>query len=131
MTVQLTISPAAARALLRARPRRKYGNEITEIDGISFHSKGEARRWTHLQGLEKFGFICDLKRQVRFPFDVNGVRIGVYTADFTYTEIRSGEPIVEDFKSTATARTTDFRRTLKLMQACHGITVRVVKDWRA
>ena len=44
----------------------KYNNSKTIIDGITFDSKKEAKRYTVLKSLEADGYIKDLKLQVPF-----------------------------------------------------------------
>lgn len=79
---------------------RKYHNVPTEVDGIKFPSKGEARRWFELKLLEKGGAIKDLKRQVRFDLTGRrGSKVGIYTLDFAYLE--NGRSVVEEFKGFA------------------------------
>lgn len=82
----------------------KFGAKKVTVDGMTFDSKREYRRWLDLQLLERAGKISDLKRQVRFelmatPYDESGHAImrGVsYIADFIYTE--DGRLVVEDCK---------------------------------
>jgi hypothetical protein len=70
----------------------------TLADGIVFDSAGEPRRWEELKLLERAGKITELRRQVKFPLQINmrpvmirspgypsGRRCGC-TADFTYYE---------------------------------------------
>lgn len=109
------------RAWLASRRGRKYRNVPTVVDGLRFDSKGEAARWGELRLLERAGAIADLRRQVVYPLEVNGVLVAAYVADFVYLE--GGETVVEDYKSAAT-RTAAYRLKAKLMLACHGIRVR-------
>lgn len=103
------------------KPRRsKYGAKRTTMSGRSFHSKGEAGRAAELELAEKAGVIRGLQFQVPFELRVNGMKVGAYVADFTYT--RNGEPIVEDFKSPAT-RTAAYVLKRKLMLACYGVEI--------
>ena len=44
--------------------RNKYGNKKTVVDGITFDSRKEAKRYQELKLLEKAGEIKDLRRQV-------------------------------------------------------------------
>lgn len=96
----------------------KYGARAIEVDGVCFDSMAEAKRWFDLQTLERNGLISDLKRQVRFDLAVNGVNLGFYKADFTYTE--NGRAVVEDVKG---MRTPVYALKAKLMKAIHGITI--------
>ena len=80
----------------KARARSKFGNKWTEVDGIKFQSKLEAKRWGELKLLQKAGTIRNLERQRRFELTVGDVPIGIYIADFSYFE--RGKPVVEETK---------------------------------
>jgi hypothetical protein len=97
----------------------KYHNIPTYIDGVRFSSGKEARRWHELQLLERAGDISELRRQVRYHLNVNGVHICDYVADFTYKE--NGFLEVEDSKGN---RTREYIIKRNLMLACHGITIK-------
>ena len=90
----------AARAFLcmgaGMRPRNKYGNRKTEVDGIVFHSKKEARRYGQLRFLEKGKKITGLACQPSFDLIVGGVKIAKYVGDFIYFE--DDQCVVEDVK---------------------------------
>lgn len=96
----------------------KYGNIKVEADGQKFDSKAERGRWMDLRLLETAGSIKELKRQVTYPLDVNGVHICDYRADFVY--IGKDGLVVEDKKG---YRTREFLIKVRLMLACHGVTV--------
>lgn len=96
----------------------KFGNIKAEAEGIKFASRKEMRRWMDLRLEEVAGTIKDLKRQVRYPLDVNGVHVCDYIADATYE--RAENLVVEDSKG---YRTPLYALKAKLMLACHGITV--------
>lgn len=67
--------------------RSKYGSQWTEVDGIKFQSKREAKAWSGLRLAERVGEIRDLKRQVPFILHAAGGKIvGKYMADFTFYE---------------------------------------------
>ncbi len=97
----------------------KYRNVKTQVDGITFHSKKEARRYQDLRLLERAGEIKDLELQPKFLLQVNGMKIATYIADFTYHD-KTGE-VVEDVKG---VRTAAYSMKAKLMKAIHGITVK-------
>lgn len=107
---------------MRGRGWSKYGAKKTVVDGITFPSKLEAKRWGELLILQKAGAISCLKRQVPFDLKVNGHLICRYIADFTYTQATTGEIVVEDAKGMMTPA---FRLKAKLMEAIHGIVVHV------
>lgn len=102
------------RGFIPAQPGRR-GFDVAQkytLDGVEFDSKGEAQRWASLRLMERLGTIRDLKRQVKFPLEINGRPVRIrskgfpdgrrcsYTADFTYEEQEAGEwvLIIEDFK---------------------------------
>jgi hypothetical protein len=99
----------------------KYGAQAVTIDGITFGSKLEARRWCELKLMEAAGDISHLSPHPRYDLRVNGVLIGHYTGDSEYCT-EAGEVVCEDVKSSAT-RTRDYILRRKLMLACHGIEV--------
>lgn len=84
----------------------KYRAKKTEIDGIKFDSKKEAKRYIALKELEKKGNIEKLTLQPRFllqeGFRKNGkaYRKIEYVADFMYRQ--DGKLIVEDVKGIKT-----------------------------
>lgn len=112
------ISSAAFGAALVRKRANKYGAVRTTVDGVTFHGKGEAKRYHELRLLERAGEISALNRQVTFPLTVNGVRICDYVADFSY--VRQGVLFVEDFKG---VRTAEYRLKKKLMRAVHGVEI--------
>ena len=69
--------------------RNKYKAVKTTIDGITFDSKREAKRYTELKILEKAGHITHLELQPEYQITVNGVKICKYKADFRYFTVRA------------------------------------------
>ena len=105
-----------------AAKQSKYFAEKTTIDGLVFDSKKEADRWTHLSLLQRAGGITGLRRQVSLAVDINGKRICRYIADFCYFE--QGREVVEDCKSTYTAKLPVYVLKKKLVLAVLGIAIR-------
>lgn len=106
----------------------KYRNEKTEVDGIVFDSRKEAKRYRELKLLEKAGEITDLRLQVKYELVPAIYEYGVcvqrtvnYVADFVYKE--NGEEIVEDVKG---MKTEVYRIKKKLMRWRYGIEIREV-----
>lgn len=97
----------------------KYRNKPTDIEGIQFDSRKEAKRWQDLSILQADGQIKKLQRQVTFPLIVNGQLICKYRADFQYEE--NGERVTEDVKG---LRTDVYKIKAKLMKACLNISIR-------
>lgn len=96
----------------------KYSAVPTTVDGIRFHSKGEAMRYQELRLLEQAGAISGLELQPKFKLEVNGVKIGDYVADFRYTE--AGKVVTEDYKG---MKTPVYNLKKKLMLALHGVDI--------
>lgn len=126
-----------------SRRGNKYGASKVTVDGVTFDSKKEARRWQELKILEKAGKISNLRRQVKFvliPTQRGPEEIGPkggrkpgkvlekeldYVADFVYEE--DGEKIVEDvkgYKEGGAYRVFAIKR--KLMRFVHGIGIREI-----
>lgn len=108
----------------------KYRNRKTTIDGITFDSKAEARRYAELKLLEKVEEIRDLELQPRFRlvdgFKKNGkvFRPIDYIADFKYVD-REGKTIVEDVKG---KETEVFKIKQKLFEMKYpGLELKIVK----
>lgn len=99
----------------------KYRNKPTEVDGVWFASKREARRWGELKLMERVGYISDLRRQVRFPLRVNDELVTTYVADAAYQE--KGRLVVEDAKG---CRTKEYAIKAKLFAAIHGFAIKEV-----
>jgi hypothetical protein len=98
----------------------KYRARKTTIDGITFDSAGEARRWQELQLMERAGLIACLDRQLVYPISVRGQHVCDYKADFRYIDLASEKVVVEDFKG---FRTAEYRLKRKLVKACHGVEI--------
>ena len=97
----------------------KFFNVKTVVDGLTFHSKKEAARWMELKAQASSGLVSGLRRQVKYPLEVNGLLVCRYYADFVYT-LPDGTEVVEDSKG---KRTDVYRLKRNLMLACHGITI--------
>ena len=120
----------------------KYHNSAVIVDGISFQSRKEARRWRELKLMESAGMIHGLTRQKKFVLipaqrepDTVGKRGGrkkgklierecAYYSDFAYYD-KDGNEVVEDVKSPAT-RTKDYILKRKMMMYVHGIRIREI-----
>lgn len=96
----------------------KYRNRKTVVDGITFDSQREAKRWQALTLMQTAGEISELERQVRYPIRVNGHEVCCYISDATYR--KDGKLVVEDAKG---HRTRVYILKRKLMKAALGIDV--------
>jgi hypothetical protein len=112
--------------------KSKYHSRKVTVNGESFDSVKEYRRYCELRLLEKAGEIFALKRQVKFELipsqRIDGKvveRACHYIADFAYV-IKQGtdlQPIVEDTKG---CKTKDYIIKRKLMLKEYGIRVKEV-----
>lgn len=119
------------------RAPHKYGAVRTTVDGYTFASKAEARRYGELKMLEKAGKIESLELQPRFRLmtqlttgTFNGAGkalagqfpvIGSYVADFQYFRLEAPTGwIVEDVKGVKTAL---YRWKKKHVEAQYGVTI--------
>jgi hypothetical protein len=94
--------------------RAKYRNVKTTVDGITFASAAEARRYGQLKLLERAGHIRDLQMQVRYSIVWNGAKITTYVADFVYFDQKAGQEVREYVKGMLTPV---YRIKAKLMAA--------------
>lgn len=122
----------------------KYHSRKVTVDGVTYDSMKEYRRFKELSLLERAGAIQNLQRQVKYvlipaqrefcnEIYTKGRKKGCfkpgkllekecsYIADFVYTQ--NGEIVVEDTKG---FRTKDYIIKRKLMLWVHGIQIREV-----
>lgn len=105
----------------------KFGSKKTIVDGITFHSRAEARRYKELKLLQKAGEIKNLCLQEEFKIYVNTVFICTYISDFSYLE--KSEYIIEDVKGIIAAHSAI---KLKLFCALHPqFTLRITKNGKS
>jgi len=102
--------------------RNKYNARKTMVDGVTFDSAKESRRYSELKLLEKAGVIHSLTLQPRFDLIVNGTKCGFYKADFKYVE--NSREVVEDVKGLKRGGAyAIFRLKKKLVKAIYGIDI--------
>ena len=122
--------------------KNKFHSKKITVDGITFDSKKEYRRYCELALLEKAGQIQSLELQKVFElipaqyetferYGKKGNRLKdgsrciekacVYKADFCYTE--NGVLVVEDTKG---FKTKDYIIKRKLMLYIHGIRIKEI-----
>ena len=128
--------------------KNKFHSKKVTVDGITFDSKKEARRFQELCFKERAGEITDLQRQVKFVlipsqyeayerYGKKGQRLKdgkrciekecAYVADFVYKE--NGKLVVEDtkgYRNPSTAGYAYFVLKRKLMLLVHGIHIKEV-----
>ena len=117
----------------------KYQNKKTEVDGLVFDSKKEAKYYLVLKQRLNDGEIDNLRMQV--PYELipavwktevkhlktkdKEVRKQVqravhYVADFVYTDVHTGDEVVVDTKG---FRTKEYILKRKMMLAFKGISI--------
>jgi len=127
---------------IRGEEMSKYHSKKITVDGETFDSKKEYRRYRELLLLEKAGEISNLQRQVKFllipsqyehfpRYGKNGKELTPgkrliekevsYYADFVYTE--NGRDVVEDVKG---VKTPEYILKRKMLLHIHGIRIREV-----
>ena len=106
----------------------KYHNKKITVDGETFDSAKEYRRYCQLKLFQRAGVITDLSRQVKFVLIPSQYKNGKcverecsYYADFTYRE--NGEFIVEDVKGT---KTKEYVIKRKLLLERYGYRIREI-----
>ena len=107
----------------------KYNSRKTVIDGITFDSKKEAKRYIELKKKQDEGEITDLRLQVpfelvpSFTIEIDGKkrrrRNIRYIADFTYYE--NGQKVVEDVKG---RKTEIYKLKKKLFEYKYKTTIK-------
>ena len=121
--------------------RNKYNARKVTVNGETFDSQKEYKRFCELSLLQRAGKIADLRRQVKFVLipaqrepDRIGKRGGIikgklleqecsYYADFVYRDVLTGVTVVEDTKG---MRTDVYKIKRKLMLKEYGIRIREV-----
>lgn len=120
----------------------KYHSRKVTVDGVTYDSMKEYRRFKELSLLERAGAIQNLKRQVKYvlipaqreftsEIDKKGnfkkgkllERECAYIADFVYFDMSTCRMTVEDTKG---YRTKDYIIKRKLMLWVHGIQIKEV-----
>ncbi len=122
--MSMDMTAAEFNAMQKKPGRSKYGAKRTEVDGITFASKAEARRYSELKLMLVAGDIHGLMLQPSFDLHVNGMKVCRYVADFEYYRAGSSEPTIEDVKGVLTPA---YRLKKKLMRAIHAINIVEVK----
>ena len=129
-TLPTDLTDADVRDLLQGQGGKKkpskYRNEKTEIDGERFDSRGEAAWFMGLQARVRAGEVRNLRRQVKYALEANGVQVASYVADAVYEEKQGGKwvEVVADFKGMA--RLPIFNLKARLFAANYGMPITCV-----
>lgn len=98
--------------------KSKFGNRKKMLDGLTFDSTREARRYQDLALMQKAGQIIDLRRQVPYPIRINGIHVCDWLADFVYRQ--QNRIIVEDCKG---HKTDIYKLKKKMVEAEYGFRI--------
>jgi len=130
--MRLSASAARAMGFDPAPKKNKFGARKKEVDGVTFDSTKEAKRYQALKLMEQAGQIRDLRTQVEYLLipkqkkPAGGLeRAASYSADFVYLD-SDGNQVVEDVKSEPTRKKADYILRRKLMLMVHGIEIREI-----
>lgn len=85
------------------------------IDGHTFDSKLEGRRYSQLKLMQAAGKISHLKPHPELKIVVNGTDCGSYTPDFGYIE--GGDIVIEEVKGFVLPN--DFKRFWRIVKALY------------
>lgn len=111
------------------KKRRVMGAVKETVDGITFDSRREAKRYQELRLLERAGEISDLEIQVPIylegkngPILTERGRIMLYKADFRYYDRRIKAHVIEDAKG----HPTDVFKMKRAILLAMGVEIRTV-----
>ncbi|HID70085.1 MAG TPA: DUF1064 domain-containing protein, partial [Desulfobacterales bacterium] len=111
------------------KKRNKYRNVRCEVNGIKFDSRKEMKRYSELSVLLRTGLIADLVLQPEFKISSGGsidpatgrkMAARKYRADFMYFDRTLQKTVVEDVKSSPTARDKTYRLKRQLFIELYG-----------
>jgi hypothetical protein len=128
---QLAATPAPTKkAPAKKAKNPKYRSRKVVVDGETYDSEKEYRRWLVLVQMQRTGLIVNLKRQVSFELAPAIKLEGEdrkkpalrYWADAVY--VQGGLRVVEDTKSEPTRAKESYRIKKHLMATVHGIHIK-------
>lgn len=124
MNLHLTREEGRQLLSQKKKPTNKYNAKRVLLDGICFDSKAEANYYAALKLREKANEVTDIELQRWYDLIVNGVLVARYRADFTFYDRLLRNRRIIDVKG---VETRDFKMKRKLMKACFGLDIEVVK----
>lgn len=117
----------------------KYGAKKTQVDGVMFDSKLEAKRFVQLQAMQRAGEITDLEIQPNYVLDSMQLlrplrfhptrqypdgKTPEITLDYRYRLAETGQFVLEDTKGRMTA---DAQLRIAIFEAMYGVDVVILK----
>lgn len=130
----------------KQKKNNKYNAKKVVVDGITFDSETESKRYVALKQAMTDGIISDLELQPQYIIlpAIKGTRVKhfkripdrieeytiqqpvKYTADFRY--IKDGQAVVEEVKGSKWSISRDYPLRAKMLRYFHGIQVNLVFD---
>lgn len=110
--------------LSQKKKRSKYNAQPVLYEGRRFDSKAELKHYIALKQRERDGEVRDIELQREYDLMVNGILIAKYRADMVFFDRLLCRRRVVDVKGVSTPA---FRLKQKLMKACFGIDVEVIR----
>lgn len=105
----------------------KYGNVWTEYNGVKYQSKKEANYARELDLRVRAHDIERYERQVRFPIEMNDVKICTYICDFVVYDKNGVSYIdVKGYRNPNDAAYKMYLLKKKLVKAFYGIELQEV-----
>ena len=113
--------------------RNKFNASKIKLDGMTFDSNKEFKRYIELKAMQQRAEIFNLQHHTKFELAPKTKLEGEkrtkpalrYYADFTYFTA-DGAFVVEDVKSVVTRKLPSYRNKKPLMKTVHGIDIREV-----
>jgi hypothetical protein len=109
----------------------KYGATAIVTDVGRFDSKAE---YSYFLLLQQDDNVIALQRQVRYPFIVNGIKIGSYIADFVVT-LKDGSQEIHEVKNNylltkgkSTPAASLYKYKVKLMLALYNVHIKTITN---
>jgi hypothetical protein len=102
----------------------KYKAKPMKLDGVRFASTAEAKYYAELLIRERAGEIDSITIQPKFDIDILGTHVCSVLADFMFFDKTEERMHHVDVKGMDTALS---RLKRKLVLACHGIGIEVIK----
>lgn len=126
------VTRASKKEKLKSK-RNKFNASKIKLDGMTFDSNKEFKRYIELKAMQQRAEIFDLQHHTKFELAPKTKFEGEkrtkpalrYYADFTYFTA-DGAFVVEDVKSVVTRKLPSYRNKKHLMKTVHGIDVREV-----
>jgi hypothetical protein len=93
------------------------------LDDTVFDSRKEMMRYAQLKTLQRAGRISDLTLQPSWLVQINGQKLCTYTADSSYFCHERNRAVIEEVKSSGTAKDAAYRLRRRAAELTYGIRI--------